>query len=765
MRLSVVCSLLTCALFILSLTGCSRDPNVRKQKYLESGDHYFSQGKYGEAAIQYRNAIKQDSKFVQAHYQLSQAYLRLRDGRDAYDELNRTITLDPDNYRAHIDLANLLLATRNPESLKEAKTHLDLLLQKQPNSPETHEAWANYDSALSNFTAAIQEMQKAIELDPKRSEFYVLLALFQTGANQPDQAEASFKKALEIDPKSMNAQLALGGFYQSRNRLPEAEQQFKHAIEMDPKNPAPRTALVRLFMSEGKRSETESLALQTKKDIPDNPEAYRMLGDFYFSTGDLDKAATEYASLYSDHPKDSQVKKNYIQILILKKRLDDAEKLNDEILKSDPHDAEAQVFKGEMQLDRNDTNGAIQSLQGALNDDPDNAVAHYQLGLAFNQQHNPARAEAEWHQAVALRPDLTDAQRFLASAEKERGDSVALLQTAEQIIAAQPAAADGYLFKTIAEISLQKFNDAQKDDEQAMQRAPQSPQPYLQLGNIQLAQKKYAAAETFFQQSLDKDPSFTEGLSGLMNSYIAQRQPDKAIAAARVQIAKSPSSSGFYDLLGTTLFNNKKDFSAAETALQKAVELDKNNGDALQKLGEVQGAQGKIDQALALYQQGIKDNPHNAGLYILSGEFYEKKQDWDHAKSMYQQALSVSPDHPLASNNLAYLMLHQGGNVDVALAMAQTARRGEPDSANFADTLGWAYYQKGVYQSAITQFQEALNLAEKRGQPDDATIHYHLGMAYEKAKQTAQARQQLEKALKLSPNNVEAKKALSDLSS
>ena len=91
-------------------------------------------------------------------------------------------------------------------------------------------------------------MQKAIELDPKRSEFYVLLALFQTGANQPDQAEASFKKALEIDPKSMNAQLALGGFYQSRNRLPEAEQQFKHAIEMDPKNPAPRTALVRLFM-------------------------------------------------------------------------------------------------------------------------------------------------------------------------------------------------------------------------------------------------------------------------------------------------------------------------------------------------------------------------------------------------------------------------------------------------------------------------------------------------------------------------------------
>ena len=52
-----------------------------------------------------------------------------------------------------------------------------------------------------------------------------------------------------------------------------------------------------------------------------------------------------------------------------------------------------------------------------------------------------------------------------------------------------------------------------------------------------------------------------------------------------------------------------------------------------------------------------------------------------------------------------------------------------------------------------------------RGLPDDATVHYHLGMAYEKANQNALARQQLEKAVKLSPNNADAKKALSELRS
>ena len=108
-------------------------------------------------------------------------------------------------------------------------------------------------------------------------------------------------------------------------------------------------------------------------------------------------------------------------------------------------------------------------------------------------------------------------------------------------------------------------------------------------------------------------------------------------------------------------------------------------------------------------------------------------------------------------------MLSQGGNVDVALAMAQRARRALPDWPNAADTLGWAYYQKGVYQSAISQFQEALRLGEKHGAPDDAVIHYHLGLAYQKANQSSLARQQLEKALKLSPNNADARKALSEL--
>jgi tetratricopeptide (TPR) repeat protein len=118
---------------------------------------------------------------------------------------------------------------------------------------------------------------------------------------------------------------------------------------------------------------------------------------------------------------------------------------------------------------------------------------------------------------------------------------------------------------------------------------------------------------------------------------------------------------------------------------------------------------------------------------------------------MYQKVLGLQPENALASNNLAYVMLQEGGNIDVALSMAQTARRQLPDNPNSADTLGWAYYQKGVFASAIDLFKEAV-----KKEPDNATFAYHLGLAYAKSGRPTEARKQLEKVMKISPDSSEA---------
>ncbi|MHB8652854.1 MAG: tetratricopeptide repeat protein [Terriglobia bacterium] len=125
--------------------------------------------------------------------------------------------------------------------------------------------------------------------------------------------------------------------------------------------------------------------------------------------------------------------------------------------------------------------------------------------------------------------------------------------------------------------------------------------------------------------------------------------------------------------------------------------------------------------------------------------------NWRKAQELYQKANDIQPENLEAINNLAYVMLDHGGNVDVALSLAQDARRLQPKSPGVADTLAWAYYRKGDYASAISYLNEAL-----KGLPNDPDVQYHLGMAYDMNKQRAQAVEHLERVLKLNPNFAKA---------
>ena len=55
--------------------SCSKNPEKAKAKYLAEGQKYMKKGQYGDAAIEFRNALRIDPRFVDAYYQLAQAEL------------------------------------------------------------------------------------------------------------------------------------------------------------------------------------------------------------------------------------------------------------------------------------------------------------------------------------------------------------------------------------------------------------------------------------------------------------------------------------------------------------------------------------------------------------------------------------------------------------------------------------------------------------------------------------------------------------------
>src|ERR1700682_4397688 len=68
------------AIFLtLFFASCRSDPQKAKSKYLAEGQKYLKKGQYGDASVEFRNALRLDPRFVDAYYQLAQADLAQRD--------------------------------------------------------------------------------------------------------------------------------------------------------------------------------------------------------------------------------------------------------------------------------------------------------------------------------------------------------------------------------------------------------------------------------------------------------------------------------------------------------------------------------------------------------------------------------------------------------------------------------------------------------------------------------------------------------------
>jgi len=69
------------------------------------------------------------------------------------------------------------------------------------------------------------------------------------------------------------------------------------------------------------------------------------------------------------------------------------------------NDPEALIYRGQILIRQGKSIDAVTTLQTAIKSDPNDAIAHYHLGIAFNQQGNLVQAESEWREAVRLKPD------------------------------------------------------------------------------------------------------------------------------------------------------------------------------------------------------------------------------------------------------------------------------------------------------------------------------------------------------------------------
>jgi len=124
----------------------------------------------------------------------------------------------------------------------------------------------------------------------------------------------------------------------------------------------------------------------------------------------------------------------------------------------------------------------------------------------------------------------------------------------------------------------------------------------------------------------------------------------------------------------------------------------------------------------------------------------ERQNRLSEARKEYERILSLEPHAIVAANNLAWIYCESGGNLDVALQLAQEATSKAPDEPDFNDTLGWIYYKKDLVFQGMPHMQRAVSRA-----PNNPLFRFHLGMAYAKQGESVKALASLKRALAIDP--------------
>ena len=355
---------------------------------------------------------------------------------------------------------------------------------------------------------------------------------------------------------------------------------------------------------------------------------------------------------------------------------------------------------------------AAAELDKATKSDPASARSFYFLGVSQKSLGLSDQARVSFSNALKQQPGMLEAASALADLNAKRGN----------------------------------YEEALRLAGIATKSNPNSPQGFIATAQALLAKGDTRQGETMLQSALERDPASVSALAMLVKLYDSQGRSQEAVRRIGKQTTIHPENSSLHLLLAVAYFN-LKDLERSEAGVRRAIALDRRTPNAYSLLANIDYSKGSVEKAKTDLRTAIELNPRNVPNYMVLENWYKREGNWEEAKRLCEKAHQIDPASPEIATELAFLYLEHGGDVNLALSLAQGAKQKLPNSLPVADTLGWAYYKMGSAASAIVQLKECVQKS-----PDNSIYQYHLGMAYMAAGHSQSAGQALHQALKHSPN-------------
>jgi TolB-like protein/DNA-binding winged helix-turn-helix (wHTH) protein/Tfp pilus assembly protein PilF len=200
----------------------------------------------------------------------------------------------------------------------------------------------------------------------------------------------------------------------------------------------------------------------------------------------------------------------------------------------------------------------------------------------------------------------------------------------------------------------------------------------------------------YFQRAIEKDPNYALAYARLAEAYCVvggrgllprNEAITRSMAAAEKALEMDPMLGEAHASLAINRYSYDFDWSGAEKAFKRAIELNPNNTNAHYWYSLYLHSLGRSEEGVAVVKQSLELDPLSPRMNRRLGFAYTFARQYDQAIDQYRKALELQP-HAIQAHS----------------------------------DLGRAYLQKGMHEQAIAEFQKAVDLG--------GWMKHDLGYAY-----------------------------------
>jgi tetratricopeptide (TPR) repeat protein len=562
----------------------------------------------------------------------------------AIEEYKLALNADPSSKYLNSGLAELYLRTGR---VRDAVLAAQDILKTEPNNLDAHKLLGRvYLQSLGNVQQG-GPSEKVLQL-----------------------AIAEYTKIVELQSNDIESRLLLGQLYTLAHDTPHAEEQFKAAQKIDPSSEDVVLNLARLYSDSGDTTH----AIQVLNAVPADDRTPKMdyaLGMSYDQLKDNKNAIDAYSKAFDMEPDNLDAERGLAQALLNDNQFVPALKHFEAISAADPQDAQTYVRIAEIQRRQGHYEQALTTLKKAK------GLASDSLEIGFNEaliDDSLGRYDDAVQSLQALVKQSTHADGQYSDAEKnnrsifldrlaniyrEQNKTELAVQTYQLMVAMGGDYAErGYQGQVDAYRDAKQYDKATQVAQQAAQAMPKDKAIQLMLAGQLADSNKPEEGIKLAKAQLKGDASDREADLVLAQIYTRLRKWKEAgeqIDAAEAISTKQDDKIYIYFLRGA-LDERQKHFDSAEEQFRKILSIDSTNAMTLNYLGYMLGDRGvKLDDALAMVQKAVQLDPQNGAYLDSLGWVYFKMGQYALAEANLRKASERISTDPAVHDHLGEL--------------------------------------------------------------------------------------------------------------